>query len=66
VLVRELTDENDYGASEFREAIRLKPDFAEAHIHLAHVLVEQRRFPEAMVALQDAAQLKPEIPSWTM
>ena len=62
-VVRELTDEDDYGASEFREAIRLKSDFGEAQVHLAHVLIEQRHFPEARAALDDAARLKPDDPA---
>jgi tetratricopeptide (TPR) repeat protein len=61
-VIRELTDAGDRGVSEFREAIRLQPDFAAADVHLARVLVEQRKLPEAIDVLESATRLAPHDP----
>jgi serine/threonine-protein kinase len=46
----------------YHEAIRLKPDFAEAHNNLGIVLVDQRRYPEAEAAYREAIRLRPDFP----
>ena len=46
--------------SQFREAIRLDPTFAEAHMHLGLTLMVQRRTPEAVQELATAAEISPQ------
>ena len=45
----------------YREAIRLKPDYAEAFYNLGSVLNELGRFDEADQALDEARRLKPDM-----
>ena len=40
--------------AELREAIRLKPDFAEAHLNLGGVLMGQRKWDEAIAELRES------------
>ena len=42
------------------EAVRLKPDYAEAHNNLGLVLTEQGRLDEAVASLRAAVRLKPD------
>jgi tetratricopeptide (TPR) repeat protein len=52
---------------DLREAIRLKPDLAEAHAALASVYGLQGRYPEAMAASKEAIRLKPQLAvAWTV
>ena len=44
----------------FNEAIRLKPDFVEAHNNLGFAYSMQRMFPEAIKAYQRAINMKPD------
>jgi tetratricopeptide (TPR) repeat protein len=44
----------------FREAVTLKPDFAEAHCNLGITLVETEQIPEATAAFRKAVALKPD------
>jgi tetratricopeptide (TPR) repeat protein len=46
----------------FKEAIRLKPDFPEAHYNLGLSLAAQKKFPEAVAAYREALRLKPDLP----
>jgi tetratricopeptide (TPR) repeat protein len=47
-------------AAEFREAIRLKPDFAAAHNHLGLVLIQADDDDGGIAALREAVRLQPE------
>jgi tetratricopeptide (TPR) repeat protein len=46
--------------SDFREAIRLKPDYHQAYCHLGKVLALQLRLEEAKTNFLEAVRLKPE------
>ena len=47
--------------SEFREAVRLKPDLAEAHGNLAIIYAKQGRIAEARTAYATAVRLRPDL-----
>jgi predicted O-linked N-acetylglucosamine transferase (SPINDLY family) len=51
---------NDEAIASFREALKLKPDFAEAHYKLGVALTEQGRRQEAVDAYRSALALKPD------
>jgi TolB-like protein/Flp pilus assembly protein TadD len=42
-----------------REAIRLQPGMFQAHYHLGRALMQQKRFPEAIAALEQAKSISP-------
>jgi tetratricopeptide (TPR) repeat protein len=42
-----------------REAIRLQPGFFQAHYHLGRALLQQKRFPEAIAAFEQAKSISP-------
>jgi serine/threonine protein kinase/cytochrome c-type biogenesis protein CcmH/NrfG len=42
-----------------REAIRLQPSMFQAHYHLGRALMQQKRFPEAIAALEQARSISP-------
>jgi serine/threonine protein kinase/Tfp pilus assembly protein PilF len=42
-----------------REAIRLQPSMFQAHYHLGRALMQQRRFPEAIAAFEQAKSISP-------
>ena len=44
----------------YRQAISVKPDFAEAHSNLGNALSEQSRFDEAVAAYRQAISIKPD------
>jgi tetratricopeptide (TPR) repeat protein len=46
----------------FRTALRYEPNMLEAHLNLGRVLAEKGRFPEALVHMRHAHQLKPTDP----
>jgi tetratricopeptide (TPR) repeat protein len=46
--------------AEFREAMRLKPDYAGAHNNLGNALRDQGKLPEAVAAYREAMRLKPD------
>jgi tetratricopeptide (TPR) repeat protein len=46
----------------FKEAIRLKPDFSEAHADLGAALKDQGKLAEAVAAFKEAIRLKPDLP----
>jgi tetratricopeptide (TPR) repeat protein len=46
--------------AQLEQALRLKPDFAEAHNNLGSVLMEQGRLGEAVGQYEEALRLKPE------
>ena len=47
-------------AAEFRQAIRLQPDFAEAHNHLGLVLIQAGKDDEGIAALREAVRISPD------
>ncbi|MEN8263390.1 MAG: tetratricopeptide repeat protein [Nitrospirota bacterium] len=44
---------------EFKQAIKLKPNYAEAHFHLANAYFGLRRYDEALDSYKKAVKLKP-------
>ena len=46
----------------YREAIRLKPDYAEAHTNLGSLLIALNEYSPAVTELQEAIRLKPDNP----
>jgi hypothetical protein len=54
----------DASIPEYREALRLKPDFREAHHNLTLVYSEQGRFEEWVVEYQAALRLNPNDPEY--
>jgi serine/threonine protein kinase/Tfp pilus assembly protein PilF len=51
-------------AAAYRAAIRLKPEFAEAHCNLGHVLLEQGDYAEALVMRRRGHELGTKQPGW--
>lgn len=51
----------DRAETEFRKAIRRKPDFAEAHYRLGEVLLSQHQIDPALAEFRKAVRLKPDI-----
>ena len=47
-------------AAEFREAIRLRPDFAEAHNQLGLVLIQSGDDDGGIAALREAVRISPD------
>lgn len=45
--------------AEYREAIRLRPDFYLAHLNLANALLKQNKFSEMILPARQAVQLNP-------
>ena len=52
----------DEAIRQFQEAIRLKPDYAEAHSNLGTAFFQQGRADEAIRQYQEALRLKPDFP----
>ncbi len=46
--------------ADYREALRLRPDFPEAHVNLSVVLFEQNRYGEAEAECRAALRLRPD------
>jgi tetratricopeptide (TPR) repeat protein len=51
----------DEAEASYRQAITLKPDYAEAHYNLGAMLQEQDRFKEAEISYRKAITLKPDL-----
>src|SRR5262249_14505894 len=49
----------------FQKAIRLKPDYAEAHCNLGHVLSHQGQFREALAEVRRGHELGSRQPGWS-
>src|SRR4051812_27356438 len=49
----------DAATREYQAVLKLKPDFAEAHMNLGLVLHAQGKFDESSIALGKSLQLKP-------
>ena len=56
---------SDDVAAEFREAIRLRPDFAEAHNNLGLVLIQAGDDEGGIAALREAVRISPTTPTRT-
>jgi hypothetical protein len=54
----------DEAVAEYRAAIRLKPDYAEAHCNLAHILRDQGQFAEALDEERRGHELGSKHPDW--
>jgi ankyrin repeat protein len=52
--------QHEEALSAFREAVRLKPDFAEGHRSIGVALASLGRYEEARIAYQEAVRLKPD------
>ena len=50
----------DEACAAYREAIRLKPEFAEGHYGLGNALIRQGKLDEAIAAYREAIRLKPD------
>jgi tetratricopeptide (TPR) repeat protein len=50
----------DEAIAEYRAAIRIKPDYAEAHLDLGLVQGKQRKLEEAIAELRAAIRIKPD------
>jgi tetratricopeptide (TPR) repeat protein len=50
------------GVRHFQQALRLRPDYAEAHYHLGNTLREQGKLDEAVASYRRALELKPDFP----
>ena len=46
--------------AEYREALRLKPDYPEAHANLGNALKDQGKLDEAITECREALRLKPD------
>ena len=46
----------------YRQALRIKPDFALAHVNLGDVLLSQGKFDEAIGHFRQALQARPDFP----
>jgi tetratricopeptide (TPR) repeat protein len=55
-----LSDSHSEAEEAYRRAIKLKPDYAEAHLRLGVTLQELRRPAEAEAASRRAIDLKPD------
>lgn len=44
----------------YQEALRLKPDFAEAHLNLGHAFLHTGRAEEALASYRDAVRVRPD------
>lgn len=64
LLGRALEARGDYAeaAEQFRSAIALHPEFAEAHNNLGVALARQGRLDEAVAEVREALRLDPELP----
>ena len=51
--------------AEYRAAIRLKPDYAEAHCNLGLLLQNQGRFHDALTELRRGHELGSKRPGWS-
>ena len=62
VMGEKALEKGDFTKSvgEFREALRLKPDYAEASEGLGKAYFHLRQFPNALTALEVAVRLKPD------
>src|SRR6266446_2709117 len=58
-LIAEQLDKHDLAFDYIRRALRLKPDFAEAHYNLGIVLGRQGKLAEAAASYRQALSLKP-------
>ena len=55
-----MKSKHDEAIAEYREAIRLKPDFAEAHNNLGNALQAKGKLDEAIAEYREAIRLKPD------
>jgi protein O-GlcNAc transferase len=51
----------DAAVESYQQALRLKPDYAEAHYNLGNVFLQQGKLDAAIDAYQQALKIKPEI-----
>jgi tetratricopeptide (TPR) repeat protein len=52
----------DEAITQYTDALRIKPDFAEAHLNLGTALAAQGRIDEAMAQYSEALRIKPDFP----
>ena len=51
----------DEAMAHYRQALKTKPDFAEAHAHLGDALADSGQFDEAIVHYHKALKIKPDL-----
>lgn len=47
----------DEAITEFRDLVKIKPDYCIAFVHLGSALIEEERFEEAITALEEGRRL---------
>src|SRR5262249_29473465 len=52
--------QNDHAIDEYRQALALRPDYAQAHNNLAGALMQQRKFADAVVEYRAAVKADPK------
>jgi len=52
-----LMHQNDEAAAHIRQTLELDPNYAQAHLRLGLVLIQQRRYPEAIASIQRSIAL---------
>jgi Flp pilus assembly protein TadD len=61
-IVYEQRGERERAPAQFREAIRLEPDYVAPHVLMGSTLLAMGRFPEAARELETAVKLQPKDP----
>ena len=61
-IVYEKRGERERALAQFREAIRLEPEYVAPHVLMGSTLLAMGRFPEAAGELETAVKLQPKVP----
>ncbi|MEN6457586.1 MAG: tetratricopeptide repeat protein [Thermoguttaceae bacterium] len=63
-LVQDQLGLTDDAIAQYRKAIRVEPDYPDAHFHLATVLARRKQWNEALPHYADAVRLRPSQDEW--